>query len=635
MLGNHAAAETAHRQAIGIFEGLVKELPAEAAYRDDLAGVYISLGNLLARTQRPGQAEQAYREAEGLFQRLAEESPDEAGYRLGLATCRNSQADLLLAAGRYPQAERVFQQAADDLRPFVHDPRRGARCRKLLAGIHNNLGDLYERRDQFADAIQSYREALRLKEALTGLQRTPEVEQGRAVTYLNLGRALKNQGRVAVAEEACAKGVGVSAQLDAEFPSVPDYRHGLAQARILLGNLLWRDRGQLPSAEKEYRESVALLGSLVGEFPDVPSYRADLANATGNLADLCKDTGRPKDAERFSHETVKHLRWLVGKFPEAPAHRAKLALWLYNWEDFLLQCRQYQKAEEVLEEALAHRQELVTRFPEVPQYQGDLAATHFRLGVVFYSTERLAKAEESFREAMKRTEPLEARSRLLPAHAWLPPECLANLGAVQASAGRLQEAEKSWRRAVPQLERLTEVLANRPEGHSHLAAACHNLGLLLGDRDELAESRQYLEKAVRHQRAALRLNPRHPQYGRLLAQHYEKLAATLIALGEHAGAAKTALEMARSSPVSAERCYHAACVLAQCMTLADKDATLSGEKRKGLAQSYGDRAVELLREAVGKGFKDPEHMNKDTALDSLRSRDDFKKLASELEAQKP
>ncbi len=43
--------------------------------------------------------------------------------------------------------------------------------------------------------------------------------------------------------------------------------------------------------------------------------------------------------------------------------------------------------------------------------------------------------------------------------------------------------------------------------------------------------------------------------------------------------------------------------------------------------------MELLREAVSKGFKDVPHMKKDTDLDPLRQREDFQKLVKELSAK--
>src|SRR5262249_2154170 len=58
---------------------------------------------------------------------------------------------------------------------------------------------------------------------------------------------------------------------------------------------------------------------------------------------------------------------------------------------------------------------------------------------------------------------------------------------------------------------------------------------------------------------------------------------------------------------------------------------LPAAKRTELAKSYGDRAMETLRQAVAKGYKDAANLKKEKALDPLRSRDDFKKLLAELE----
>ena len=43
--------------------------------------------------------------------------------------------------------------------------------------------------------------------------------------------------------------------------------------------------------------------------------------------------------------------------------------------------------------------------------------------------------------------------------------------------------------------------------------------------------------------------------------------------------------------------------------------------------------MKLLRDALGKGYKDVAHMKKDTDLDPLRQRDDFQKFVVELEGK--
>jgi tetratricopeptide (TPR) repeat protein/tRNA A-37 threonylcarbamoyl transferase component Bud32 len=69
--------------------------------------------------------------------------------------------------------------------------------------------------------------------------------------------------------------------------------------------------------------------------------------------------------------------------------------------------------------------------------------------------------------------------------------------------------------------------------------------------------------------------------------------------------------------------YNAACGYALCVPLVEKPET---------KEKYAARAVELLRKAVAKGYKDAAHMRKDADLDALRQRDDFKKLLADLEA---
>ena len=52
-----------------------------------------------------------------------------------------------------------------------------------------------------------------------------------------------------------------------------------------------------------------------------------------------------------------------------------------------------------------------------------------------------------------------------------------------------------------------------------------------------------------------------------------------------------------------------------------------------LQEPYAGRAVELLRQAVAKGYKDIAHLKRDKDLDALRQRGDFKLLLAGLESQ--
>jgi hypothetical protein len=83
----------------------------------------------------------------------------------------------------------------------------------------------------------------------------------------------------------------------------------------------------------------------------------------------------------------------------------------------------------------------------------------------------------------------------------------------------------------------------------------------------------------------------------------------------------------------------AASVLALCTEHANRDESISKQQRDDRARIYADRAMGYLRVSIEMGLRDAEmtpspkdelHHSKD--YDSLRQRDDFKKLLAEFDA---
>jgi hypothetical protein len=138
-----------------------------------------------------------------------------------------------------------------------------------------------------------------------------------------------------------------------------------------------------------------------------------------------------------------------------------------------------------------------------------------------------------------------------------------------------------------------------------------------------------------HHQAALNANPRQPVFRAFYRNNLRGMSRMLVKLSDHADAARRAEEFAQIGVEPALDCYVAACLLSLCAPLATKDTKLPETKRTALAKQYADRAIELLRQAVTKGWNDAAHMKKDPDLDRLRQRDDFKKLLAELEKKPP
>jgi tetratricopeptide (TPR) repeat protein len=97
-------------------------------------------------------------------------------------------------------------------------------------------------------------------------------------------------------------------------------------------------------------------------------------------------------------------------------------------------------------------------------------------------------------------------------------------------------------------------------------------------------------------------------------------ASSRIQAGQLAEAVAEVEELTKAGEWVADQWYDFACVYA-----------VASGKVADKKQEYAARAMELLRQAVKAGFKDASHLARDTDLDPLRGREDFKKLLAELE----
>jgi len=97
----------------------------------------------------------------------------------------------------------------------------------------------------------------------------------------------------------------------------------------------------------------------------------------------------------------------------------------------------------------------------------------------------------------------------------------------------------------------------------------------------------------------------------------------------------TALRKARTQfpdrPQEARDSYSDACLWALTAEAVRNDPRVAAEERARLFEERAANAVKALRFAVEKGFADIEQIKRDTALEVLRDRDDFKQLLSEMQ----
>jgi tetratricopeptide (TPR) repeat protein len=539
--------------------------------------------------------------------------------RLKAADLHDLRKDLLATA--IPFYEEFVRQKSDD--PELEAERGEAYGQ--LAMVREALGD----RDQ---ALAGYQQALEIFTRLAAAPAAnPRYRRDLAATHGALGLFWRESGKPLEAEAAHRQALKVLEGL-AGSPTDPQSRIDLAKTHLNLGVLL-REMGRLPEAQESLDRGQELCQNLVDESEDAHglSLLTPIHILRGNLL---RDQDKPNEAVTAFRQAAEAAEKAAQRSPALPEHRHALALAHHNLGSLLSDLGKLEDAEGDLRRALAIRQKLADDFTTVPEYRFDLATTQNSFGIVLMRRHKPEDAVNAFRSAVDQYQKLYALSPTVPDYCRELARAHNSLGAVLWELRQTDEAERSMVRAVELKQRLAEQYPNMPDYQSEFGAALRNLAFLRGDQLGRPEkARQLLEQAVSCHLAALKTNPLHPQYRFYLRGDYRDLAKTLLRLGNHAEVARVAEKLSGVFPENPAGWYEAGGFLAQCATLAQKAPALGDGERHELTRRYADQAMQMLRAALAKGFRDVEHLKQNQGLDPLRSRADFKELLAQLEAK--
>jgi tetratricopeptide (TPR) repeat protein len=447
------------------------------------------------------------------------------------------------------------------------------------------VGYMRSRLGELKEAEKDYDQALRIQKQLAAdFPSRPEFRQDLAKTYNDRGALVSQTGRPKEAEQDYDQAVSIEKQLAADFLSRPDFRHALARSHNNRGNLL-RAIGHLQEAEKDFDQALGIYQQLAADFPSRPEFRQELAASHNNRGILLTDTGRLQEAEKDYDQALGIQKQLAADFPSRPDFRQELARSHNNRGRLRQHTGRLQEAEKDYDQALGIQKQLAADFLSRPDFRQELASSHNNRGTLLRNT------------------------------------------------GRLKEAETDLDQALSIRKQLVADFPNQPDLGNDLAGTCVNLALLHQQQGNWAAAKRLLFEGRPHHLAALTDNPRHATYRRFYRNHLYVLTEVHAGLLEQEDAVRTAETRRNLGWDAPSDTYDAACFLSLCIPIVAKHDKLDDKQRKQAVQFYGDAAMKLLRDAVSKGWKDAAHMKKDTDLDPLGQREDFKKLVAELEGE--
>jgi tetratricopeptide (TPR) repeat protein len=273
-------------------------------------------------------------------------------------------------------------------------------------------------------------------------------------------------------------------------------------------------------------------------------------------------------------------------------------------------------AEQAFRGALEIREQLVAEFPAVPSYRGELAESLNGLGVLLHVLGQWPAAEQACQRA------LEIREKLVADFPSVP-QYRRELAGSAVNFGNFLEDQEKPEASLVWFARAIALLAPLVEREPRLITERLFLrNAHLGRATALDRLARHVDAVKDWDRAlALCAEPTVKQY--LGCARLRSLARA----GEHARAVADANALAAGKGVTGGNLYDLAGVCALAAAAVKEDARLQDR--------YAARAVELLRQAVARGYQDVERLNKDRDLDALRQREDFRRLLAELEAGKP
>jgi tetratricopeptide (TPR) repeat protein len=264
--------------------------------------------------------------------------------------------------------------------------------------------------------------------------------------------------------------------------------------------------------------------------------------------------------------------------------------------------------------------------PAVTKFHRSLAIGRKYLAVVLSEMGKVAAAEAEYRTALTLMQKLAEDDPAVPELRSITTTLQFDLSNLLLQMGKSAQAEAMCRTALPVAQKLADDNPSVVNFRMRLAGVLETLGDVVRSMGRAAEAKQLYERAI-----AL-VEPEHVQgvpdslFG-VVRRH----GLALYDLGDISGAAAN---FRRSLALSEEG------------TLLDVDfekacshgalAGLAARRESGVSAAEGGKeaasAMEWLRRAVAKGYRNANEIRIESALDPLRGREDFKKLLDKIEA---
>lgn len=559
-----------------VHETLLRDHPEEKEYHLKLVKIYLNLGVLYQVVGRLQNARAALQTAQRLADEMVRKYPGESSARVERGNIFANLARLALDEQRPDEAEASLQAALATYRELARESPDSSDYQLHLARTLNSLAILWNQTSRHEEALKAFEASqVILERLLRQSPEDPESQRELAASLTGLGNACRFvAARRHEAPAAYRRAIEVLQRLVETSFGVAQYRNDLATAHANLAALLAVE-GKLVEAESQYEAARAIWQQLAHRHADVPDYRNALARCLANLAPIV-------GARRPTTE----------------------------------------QAERLYDEVVRIRRELVSKHGEVVDYQIALGDAYSNLGGFLLAEDRLQEAHDALKQALAVYEPLASRLKTASSSVDVAVAC-AMLSSAASRLGRPKDALHWAAKSLDTLGADPAVLRDFPPARRALLKAQAAQAEALSASGRHSEALAAWDKLLQAEPSS--------QSGWLKLGRAEALARA----GRHAAAVAEAKDLLELAAGWGPMLYRLAALHGSAANGAAKDASLSPAERDRLVAEYSTQAVGLLRQATSAGYfrlaGRQKQLAEDRAFETLRAREDFRKLIDPAE----
>lgn len=381
-------------------EQRVEVRTSQAAMYSLFADTYARAGNLPLAADYGRKAADAWREV------VASES--NARFRYNLASTLDKLGYLLRANGDYAGALKTYREQLRIIRSVAADEPGIAKWRFGMTVALEGIGTVLMIQRDLDGALSAFREALDIARGLAVLEPDTDWSEALSASLISVGRALVDQNRLTEALPIFREADDIHRKLAASNPDGAQWRRRLAWSRAAIGKALVAQR-DFPDALASYREALGLMQSLADKDPENRMWQSELSVMLDGIGDLFVAQDRLGDAVATFRENVRVLRAMVSHEPDREGWRTLLRGGLKKLARALLASGDISGA------VAAHREDVrIARASALwdasnPEVQSSLAVSLSAFGHLLFANGDFKDAVDSYRESVDIMRRLAAR----------------------------------------------------------------------------------------------------------------------------------------------------------------------------------------------------------------------------------